>query len=127
MGLRAKITLALLVTGLTSAILVGLIAHSIFLQQFNRAAYEASFQAFHADVIAYVEEHGSLEVAEQVEPFSVFVARRRQTVPASVRNVGAGGPADPARGHQADRVATATHPAIVLHRHRWAKAICASM
>lgn len=89
LSLRAKITLALLVTGLVSAVLVGVIARLTFLQQFNRATFGASFQAFSADVTAYVEAHGSLEAALQAEPYPSFVARRRETIPAPGRTVGA--------------------------------------
>lgn len=90
LSLRAKITLALLFTGLTSAAFVGVIARALFMQQFNRVAYEASFQSFQGDIRAYVEAHGSLDTALQSEPFPDFVERRRQTVPAPTRNVGAG-------------------------------------
>ena len=65
--LRGKITLALLVTGLVSAVLVGLIARLTFLRQFNQAMFETSFQAFSADVGAYVDAYGSLERAMQTD------------------------------------------------------------
>lgn len=90
LSLRAKITLALLVTGLTSAVFVGVVARALFMQQFDRVAYETSFQSFQGDIQAYVETHGSLDAALQAEPFPDFVDRRRQTVPAPTRNVGAG-------------------------------------
>src|SRR5688572_3330071 len=89
LSLRAKITLALLVTGLVSAVLVGVIARLTFLQQFNRAMFDASFQAFSADVTAYIEEHGSLQAALDAEPYPQFVLRRRERVPAPNRTVGA--------------------------------------
>ena len=98
--LRAKITLALLVTGLTSAVFVGVVARALFMQQFNRVAYEASFQSFQGDIQAYVEAYGSLEAALQAEPFPDFVERRRQTVPAPTRNVGAGSVGPPAAGRR---------------------------
>jgi two-component system, cell cycle response regulator len=88
-SLRAKITLALLVTGLVSAVLVGVIARLTFLQQFNRAIFDASFQAFSADVTAYIEEYGSLRAALDAEPYPTFVMRRRERVPAPNRTVGA--------------------------------------
>lgn len=89
LSLRAKITLALLITGLVSAVLVGVIARLTFLQQFNRAMFDASFQAFSADVTAYIEEHGSLQAALDAEPYPQFVMRRRERVPAPNRTVGA--------------------------------------
>ncbi|MBI4264689.1 MAG: hypothetical protein HY657_09955 [Acidobacteria bacterium] len=42
LSLRAKITLALLVTGLTSAVLVGVIARATFMRQFSDLAFENS-------------------------------------------------------------------------------------
>lgn len=85
LSLRAKITLALLVTGLTSAVLVGVIARATFMRQFNDLAFENSFQAYQGDVAAYVEAYGTLEAALQAEPYPQFVARRRQFVPAPSR------------------------------------------
>jgi two-component system, cell cycle response regulator len=98
LSLRAEITLALLVTGLSSAVLVGVIARLLFMQQFNRVAYEASFQSFQGDVRAYVEAYGTLEAALAAESFPTFVDRRRQTVPAAVRNVGRGAAPQAGRG-----------------------------
>ncbi|MBI2186245.1 MAG: diguanylate cyclase [Acidobacteria bacterium] len=89
LSLRTKITLALLVTGLVSAVLVGVIARLTFLQQFNRAIFEESFLAFSGDVTAYVEAYGSLEAALQAEPFPQFVLRRRESISAPARTVGA--------------------------------------
>src|SRR5438132_1592303 len=71
LSLRAKITLALLVTGLVSAVLVGIIARLTFLQQFNRAMFDASFQAFSADVTAYVEQYGSIVARGRTVAFAV--------------------------------------------------------
>jgi diguanylate cyclase (GGDEF)-like protein len=107
-SLRAKITLALLFTGLTSAALVGVIARLTFLQQFNRVSFETSLQAFSGDLAAYVEAYGTLDAALQSEAFREFVDRRRETVPAPNRTIGRGsrvglpGGGSPVGGAQTD-------------------------
>jgi diguanylate cyclase (GGDEF)-like protein len=84
LSLRAKITLALLFTGLTSAVLVGVIARSLVMQQFSDAVFESSFSAFHGDMTAYLEAYGTSPDA-WTEPFPEFAARRRLTVPGPSR------------------------------------------
>ena len=66
-----------------------------------------SFQSFQGDIQAYVETHGTLEAALQPEPFPDFVERRRQTVPAPTRNIGAGGVMSTRAG---------AHASVVRHR-----------
>lgn len=103
LSLRAKITLALFVTGLTSAVLVGVIARSLLLREFNQIIFDSSFDAFRGDVTAYLETYGPWDEARQIEPFPDFVERRRANVPAPTRRgVGAGsrrgGDPGPGRG-----------------------------
>jgi len=76
-SLRAKITLALLVTGLTSAVLVGLIARAIVMQQFSAVVHENGFRTFSADVERYVKEYGSWEEGHRVETFGQWGRRQR--------------------------------------------------
>jgi two-component system, cell cycle response regulator len=89
--LRAKITFALLITGLTSAVLVGLIARAIVMQQFNTLVHENSFRLFTADVEAYVQEFGSWQEGHRTIPFGRWSQERR-----GARGRGAG----PGRGGQ---------------------------
>jgi two-component system cell cycle response regulator len=99
-SLRAKITLALLVTGLTSAVLVGVIARAILMQQFTAVVLDNSFRTFAADVERYVEEFGSWEEGHKVETFGAWNRRRGRG--AGPRGRGDGGfnllPPPPGRG-----------------------------
>jgi len=96
-SLRGKLTLALLVTGLTAAALVGLIARSILLNQFTAGLRENSFRMFQADIVAYVSKYGSWDRAIQAEPFGEF--QRARLVPGSgPRRLGAPSPPSPRPG-----------------------------
>jgi diguanylate cyclase (GGDEF)-like protein len=77
LSLRAKITLALLVTGLTSAVLVGIIARATVMQQFNTVVLENAFHAFTADVEQYVQEFGSWQEGHRTVPFGQWARQRR--------------------------------------------------
>ncbi len=79
-SLRSRVTLALLVTGLVSAAVVGLVARTVVLQRFDRLMLDASFDRFQADVVAYVAQYGSWDAAVAIEPFGDF-SRRRNAPP----------------------------------------------
>ena len=53
-SLRLKLTLALLAVGLSSAVLVGLVAREILLRRFDQIQLEESFGRFQDDVVGYV-------------------------------------------------------------------------
>ena len=70
--LRAKLTLALLFVGLSSAFLVGLVAREILLRRFDEIQLSESFGRFHDDVVAYFGKYQTWDSAVQSEPFGEF-------------------------------------------------------
>ena len=75
-SLRTKLTIALLVTSLAAASVVGLVAQWELSRKFSRDIMVRSFDAFKGDVAAYVGTYGSWENADATEPFGQFVSRR---------------------------------------------------
>src|SRR5437016_2635264 len=71
-SLRAKLTLALLFVGLSSAFLVGLVAREILLRRFDEIQLSESFGRFHDDVVAYFGKYQTWENAARSEPFGQF-------------------------------------------------------
>jgi diguanylate cyclase (GGDEF)-like protein len=80
LSLRTKFTLALLVVGLSSALLVGLVARIILLQRFNQIELAQSFQRFQANVVDYIQTYGSWDDAVRAEDFGVFARRRNRAL-----------------------------------------------
>src|SRR5437867_4969524 len=70
--LRAKLTLALLFVGVSSAFLVGLVAREILLRRFDEIQLSESFGRFHDDVVAYFGKYQTWDSAVQSEPFGEF-------------------------------------------------------
>jgi signal transduction histidine kinase/DNA-binding response OmpR family regulator len=75
-SLKTKLTLALLVTSLGAAFIVGAVAQWKLRQKFSAVVMSQSFEAFKSDVAVYFLTYGSWENAEASEPFGEFVARR---------------------------------------------------
>src|SRR3954470_16368928 len=89
-SLRTKLTLALLFVGLTSALMVGLVAREILLRRFDQIQMDESFGRFQDDVVAYFGKYGTWDEAARAEPFGQFsVARNAQRGPGGR---GRGGP-----------------------------------
>ena len=104
--LRVKLTLALLFTGLASAVLVGVIARTIVLQRFEGIILENSFRFFQNDVIDYVATYGSWDAGAAVEGFGNF-ERRRNAPPGAAPAMGRDGkPLPPPRGATPRRTQT---------------------
>ncbi|HEU4988521.1 MAG TPA: diguanylate cyclase [Gemmatimonadaceae bacterium] len=76
--MRGKLTLALLVTGLASAAVVGLVARTVVSRRFDRLMLESSFQMFEGDVVAYVQKYGSWQAGEAHENFHAFSSARHR-------------------------------------------------
>ena len=76
--LRVKITLALLIVGLASALLVGVVAREILMRRFDDIQLNDSFARFNADVVDYFRTYGTWDKAVSVEPFGEFSRRRNQ-------------------------------------------------
>lgn len=76
-SLRTKLSLALIATGLSAVIVVGVIAQWRVSERFNQIAMERAFENFQADVTDYIDLYGSWQAAQQAEPFGRFVERRR--------------------------------------------------
>src|SRR5437763_15610696 len=71
-SLRAKITLALLFVGLSSAVLVGIVAREILLRRFDQIQIDESFGRFQGDVVQYFEKYQTWDNGVQSEPFGQF-------------------------------------------------------
>jgi diguanylate cyclase (GGDEF)-like protein len=72
LSLRAKITIALLFVGLSSAVLVGAVAREILLRRFDEIQLSESFGRFHDDVVAYFGKYQTWDNAVRSEPFGEF-------------------------------------------------------
>ena len=104
--LRVKLILALLFTGLASAVLVGVIARAIVLQRFEGIILDNSFRFFQNDVVDYVATYGSWDAGAAVEGFGNF-ERRRNGPPSSTPAIGRNGmPLPPPRGAAPRRTQT---------------------
>ncbi len=77
MTLRTKVTLALVLISVFSALMVGGVAEWILRRDFRNAVLNEAFENFQTDVIAYVHHYGSWENGVQREEFHDFVMRRR--------------------------------------------------
>ena len=77
-SLQAKLTLAMLLTSLTSVALVGLVARGMLLNKFNQIAMEQSLLHFRGMLQAYVTTYGSWEKAQQAQPFPEFVRQQNR-------------------------------------------------
>ena len=88
--LRAKLTLALLFVGLSSAFLVGLVAREIVLRRFDEIQLSESFGRFHDDVVAYFGKYQTWDNGAQSEPFGEFSRQLN-----AARGPGRGGRAGP--------------------------------
>lgn len=81
MSLRTKFVLALLLSCLVSAGLVGGVAYYELMRKFDDRMLQDAFGRFRGDVLAYVDQYGSWQQGQQAEPFGEFVLRRRQPGP----------------------------------------------
>jgi len=75
LSLRAKLTLALLVIGLASAVLVGIVARQMLLRSFDQILLNDSFGRFQDDVVQYFAKYETWDQAVQAEPFLDFSRR----------------------------------------------------
>jgi two-component system cell cycle response regulator len=76
MSLRLKFTLALVLSSLAAAALVGGIARWMLLREFGEIELRRSFSMFRADVSAYLTQYGTWEKAQQAIDFPEFSRRR---------------------------------------------------
>ena len=100
-SLRVRVTLALLVTGLTSAAVVGVVARTVVLGRINRLLLDASFERFQGDVAAYVSKYGSWDAGVQRQAFGEF-SRDRHAGDAQNAGFGSVGQLPPVRDGQQD-------------------------
>ena len=77
MSLRFKITLALLVACILTAITIGWIARGVVERQFTQSLIDQAFVNYRQDVQNYAREYGSIEAALRSERFPEFVGRTR--------------------------------------------------
>src|SRR5438105_3561881 len=78
LSLRTKLTLALLAVGISSAMLVGLVAREILLRRFDEIQLNESFGRFNDDVVDYFETYGTWDNASRAQPFGQFSRARNQ-------------------------------------------------
>lgn len=76
-SLRGKLTAALLLASLLTALAVGGTAYWMLMQDFNATVREIAFANFQKDVQAYIGEYGSWENASRNERFGEYMARQR--------------------------------------------------
>lgn len=96
-SLRTKLTVALLVTGLAAASIVGAVAEWMLWQKFSTAIMTRSFESFQGDVAAYFTTYGTFENGMAAQPFGEFVTQRHQNGqgPRGVGPRGLGAPLNP--------------------------------
>ncbi len=75
MTLRSKITLALTIASLLTAIIISAIARNLIERQFTQAIVAEAFANYQKDVLNYYNAYGSFENAQRSEPFHVFSSR----------------------------------------------------
>ncbi len=84
-SLRGKLTVALLLVSLLTALAVGGTAYWMLMQDFNSTVREIAFANFQKDVQAYIGEYGSWGNASRNEHFGEYMARHRNPSPPSLR------------------------------------------
>ncbi|GGB98165.1 hypothetical protein GCM10011352_25330 [Marinobacterium zhoushanense] len=77
MKLNAKLTLCMLLVGVTAAMLVGGIAYGLLMRDFRQSVQDQAFNHFQFDVGAYLTRYGSWERGRAQESFHQFVQRTR--------------------------------------------------
>jgi len=77
MKLRTKLTLSMLLVGVTASMLVGGIAYWLLMRDFRQSVQDQAFSNFQVDVKAYLERYGSWQEGVAREPFPEFVRRTR--------------------------------------------------
>lgn len=75
LSIQSKFTLALLATSLGAVLLMGQVARTLVLRDFNQIIQEDSVGRFRLSVTRYVKEYGTLENALRQERFPEFQAR----------------------------------------------------
>jgi signal transduction histidine kinase/CheY-like chemotaxis protein len=75
MSLRSKITLALLVASLLTAIIISAIARNLIERQFTQTIVSEAFVNYQKDVLNYYNTYGSFENAKRSERFPDFSSR----------------------------------------------------
>jgi len=81
MKMQFKLTAVLVLVGLCSCLTVGAAAYWMVLRDFRQAVADHAFLMFKHDIVGYVAEYGSLDAAEQAEPFNSFVTRQHRLHP----------------------------------------------
>jgi signal transduction histidine kinase/DNA-binding response OmpR family regulator len=76
-SLRIKITLALVLASLFTALGISWIARDLVQRQFTQTIVQESFGNYQEDVVRYYQTYGSFESALRSEPFPNFVNRTR--------------------------------------------------
>jgi two-component system, cell cycle response regulator len=90
-SLRTKLTLALFIVGLLSAVLTDIVARQILLRRFDQIQLDESFGRFQDDVAGYLGKYQTWDNGAVAEPFGDFSEQRN-----AARGPGRGGrPGEP--------------------------------
>lgn len=103
MKLQARISLTLLTVSLITAACVGIVAYGYLARNFQESAENEAFENFTSDIMAYIDQYGSMENGRLVEPFNQFVNRIKTESGQNLQGPGAEAtPVTPLALHETD-------------------------